>query len=299
MRGDPWNHRRSFETEVKNRRLVPIDLGKIPVSVVLIGNSNSGKSTTTGHLVYKLVGIEDESTMERLNKLKYAWIVDKLKVERERGITIDANFFLVVDSTLGSFEDGISKDGQTREHALIANVLGVSQMICCINKVDGCYRSSIFQGDNLIQSSTNLGWYNEPTLLDDIEHINVPKRTLDKLLRVPIHNVYHIGKLRTIATGRMETGVVKAGFIITFGPSMITARVGSLQMHQRPIFEASSGNFVDVKVNNVSPKDIRRGDVVSDSVDAPMPIASFTEQICVVNHPGRICIVFWNSTFYK
>ncbi|GJZ76791.1 elongation factor 1-alpha [Tanacetum coccineum] len=92
MRGDPWNHRRSFETEVKNRRLVPIDLGKIPVSVVLIGNSNSGKSTTTGHLVYKLVGIEDESTMERLNKLKYAWIVDKLKVERERGITIDANF---------------------------------------------------------------------------------------------------------------------------------------------------------------------------------------------------------------
>jgi elongation factor 1-alpha len=42
---------------------------------------------------------------------------------------------LIIDSTTGGFEAGISKDGQTREHALLAFTLGVRQMICCCNKV--------------------------------------------------------------------------------------------------------------------------------------------------------------------
>jgi elongation factor 1-alpha len=42
---------------------------------------------------------------------------------------------LIIDSTTGGFEAGISKDGQTREHALLAFTLGVKQMICCCNKV--------------------------------------------------------------------------------------------------------------------------------------------------------------------
>ena len=43
---------------------------------------------------------------------------------------------LIIDSTTGGFEAGISKDGQTREHALLAFTLGVKQMICCCNKVN-------------------------------------------------------------------------------------------------------------------------------------------------------------------
>ena len=46
---------------------------------------------------------------------------------------------LIIDSTTGGFEAGISKDGQTREHALLAFTLGVKQMICCCNKVSGSY----------------------------------------------------------------------------------------------------------------------------------------------------------------
>jgi elongation factor 1-alpha len=63
------------------------------------GNSHvdSGKSTTTGHLIYKCGGI-DKRTIEKFEKeaaelgkgsFKYAWVLDKLKAERERGITID------------------------------------------------------------------------------------------------------------------------------------------------------------------------------------------------------------------
>ncbi|RQW15405.1 hypothetical protein EHS17_15995, partial [Rhodobacteraceae bacterium CH30] len=70
---------------------------KIHISIVVIGHVDSGKSTTTGHLIYKLGGI-DKRVIERFEKeaaemnkrsFKYAWVLDKLKAERERGITID------------------------------------------------------------------------------------------------------------------------------------------------------------------------------------------------------------------
>merc|ERR1712098_830516 len=67
------------------------------INVVVIGHVDSGKSTTTGHLIYKCGGI-DKRTIEKFEKeaaelgkgsFKYAWVLDKLKAERERGITID------------------------------------------------------------------------------------------------------------------------------------------------------------------------------------------------------------------
>ncbi|RHN75271.1 Elongation factor 1-alpha [Medicago truncatula] len=70
---------------------------KVHINIVFIGHVNSGKSTTAGHLIYKLGGIE-KSAIEALGKeaaemkkrsFKYAWVLDKLNAERERGITID------------------------------------------------------------------------------------------------------------------------------------------------------------------------------------------------------------------
>merc|ERR1712038_1052322 len=105
------------------------------------------------------------------SSFKYAWVLDKLKAERERGITIDIALWkfettkyyftiidapghrdfiknmitgtsqadvaiLVIASGVGEFEAGYAKTGQTREHALLAFTLGVRQMICLINKMD-------------------------------------------------------------------------------------------------------------------------------------------------------------------
>merc|ERR1712127_935717 len=67
------------------------------LNLVVIGHVDSGKSTSTGHLIYKCGGI-DSRTIEKFEKeaeemgkgtFKYAWVLDKLKAERERGITID------------------------------------------------------------------------------------------------------------------------------------------------------------------------------------------------------------------
>merc|ERR1712130_607131 len=149
------------------------DMGKEKghINIVVIGHVDSGKSTTTGHLIYKCGGI-DKRTIEKFEKeaqemgkgsFKYAWVLDKLKAERERGITIDIalwkfetkNFFvtiidapghrdfiknmitgtsqadcavLIAAAGVGEFEAGISKNGQTREHALLAFTLGVKQL---------------------------------------------------------------------------------------------------------------------------------------------------------------------------
>ncbi|TPP55165.1 Elongation factor Tu GTP binding domain family protein [Leishmania donovani] len=114
---------------------------KVHMNLVVVGHVDAGKSTATGHLIYKCGGI-DKRTIEKFEKeaaeigkasFKYAWVLDKLKAERERGITIDIALWkfespksnmitgtsqadaaiLMIDSTHGGFEAGISKDGQT------------------------------------------------------------------------------------------------------------------------------------------------------------------------------------------
>jgi translation elongation factor EF-1alpha len=89
----------SKEGQTREHALLAFTMGKekVHVSLVVIGHVDSGKSTSTGHLIYKCGGI-DKRTIEKFEKeaeemgkasFKYAWVLDKLKAERERGITID------------------------------------------------------------------------------------------------------------------------------------------------------------------------------------------------------------------
>ncbi|KAH6766239.1 GTP binding Elongation factor Tu family protein [Perilla frutescens var. hirtella] len=220
---------------------------------------------------------------------KYAWVLDKLKAKRERGITIDIALWkfettkyyctvidapghrdfiknmitgtsqadcavLIIDSTTGGFEAGISKDGQTREHALLAFTLGVKQMICCCNKMDAA-----------TPNTPRLGSY-PPRGTRQYSEL---KRPSDKPLRLPLQDVYKIGGIGTVPVGRVETGVIKPGMVVTFGPTGLTTEVKSVEMHHEALPEALPGDNVRFNVKNVVVKDLKRGFVASNSKDDP------------------------------
>ena len=347
---------------------------KSHINVVVIGHVDSGKSTTTGHLIFKCGGI-DKRTIEKFEKeaselgkgsFKYAWVLDKLKAERERGITIDIALWkfetpkymvtvidapghrdfiknmitgtsqadcaiLIIAGGVGEFEAGISKDGQTREHALLAYTLGVKQLIVAVNKMDSVkWDESRFteiiketsnfikkvgynpktvpfvpisgwNGDNMIEVTTNAPWYKGweketksgtvkgKTLLEAIDAIEQPSRPTDKPLRLPLQDVYKIGGIGTVPVGRVETGIIKPGMVVTFAPAGVTTEVKSVEMHHEQLEQGVPGDNVGFNVKNVSVKEIRRGNVCGDSKnDPPKAAESFNATVIVLNHPGQI-----------
>ena len=300
----------------------------------------------------------DKKKKKKIGKssFKYAWVLDKLKAERERGITIDIALWkfespksvltiidapghrdfiknmitgtsqadaaiLVIDSTAGGFEAGYAKEGQTREHALLAFTLGVKQMIVACNKMDAesvkysedryneikkelsGYLKKVgyniekvrfvpisgWAGDNMIEKSTNMGWYKGPTLLEALDLLDPPVRPVEKPLRLPLQDVYKIGGIGTVPVGRVETGIMKPGDVVTFAPANVSTEVKSIEMHHESIPEAVPGDNVGFNVKNLSVKDIRRGFVCSNSKNDPAKEAeNFLAQVIVLNHPGQI-----------
>lgn len=334
------------------------------LNLVVVGHVDHGKSTTVGHLLYKL-GIVDARTIEEYAKesekigagdtFKFAWVLDRLKEERERGITIDLAFqkfetkkyfftlidapghkdfvknmitgaseadaaLLVVSAKPGETEAGLSEGGQTREHAFLLKTLGVNQVIVAINKMDATtppydkkrfeeVKASVqkllklvgykveeipvipisgFKGDNLIERSSNMPWYDGPTLLEAFDMLKVPPKPIDKPLRIPIQDVYSITGVGTVPVGRVETGVLKVGDRVVIMPSGVTGEVKSIETHHTPIQKAEPGDNIGFNIRGVAKQDIRRGDVVGHPDSPPTVAKEFIAQIIVVYHPTAI-----------
>jgi len=131
--------------------------------------------------------------------------------------------------------------------------------------------------------------YKGITLLECLDTVRPPKRPLDKPLRLPLQDVYKIGGVGTVPVGRVETGLIKPGMVVTFAPSGITTEVRSVEMHHEQLEQAGPGDNVGFNVKNVSVKDIKRGFVAGDSKnDPPHQAATFDAQVIVMNHPGSI-----------
>ncbi|MCD6092883.1 MAG: translation elongation factor EF-1 subunit alpha [Candidatus Aenigmarchaeota archaeon] len=324
------------------------------LNLVTIGHIDHGKSTLVGRMLFDSGAIRED----QLRKLKeiakekgketfeFAFVMDIAKEERERGVTIDIMhrrfdtkkyYFTIIDCpghrdfvknmiTGTSEADGAvlvvsAKEGvqeQTKEHAYLAKVLGVPQMIVAINKMDTVnydekrfkevkqevekllsgigYKVgdmqfvpvSAYNGDNVVKKSDKMPWYNGPTIMDALDMFNVPERPIDKPLRLPVQDVYSITGVGTVPVGRVETGTLKKGDKVVFMPSNVTGEVKSIEMHHEEYQEAKPGDNIGFNVRGVNKDQIKRGDVVSKPETAPKPVKEFTAQIIVLNHPSVI-----------
>jgi len=327
------------------------------LNIVFIGHVDHGKSTTVGRLLLDTGYIRQEeidkfrAEAEAKGKatFEFAWVMDDLKEERERGVTIDIAhrrfdtqkyYFTIIDApghrdfvknmiTGTSQADGAvlvcsAADGvqdQTREHVYLSKTLGITQLICAINKMDRqevqfkeakfnevkdeltkLLKSvgfkvdtqvvfvpiSAFKDDNINKPSPNMPWFKGPTLLQALDNLVVPAKPTDKPLRLPIQDVYTITGIGTVPVGRVETGKLKVGEKIIFMPGGKTGEVKSIEMHHEAVQEAQPGDNVGFNVRGIDKNDIRRGEVAGPVSNPPTVVESFTAKIQVLNHPSVI-----------
>merc|ERR1739848_312415 len=169
-----------------------------------------------------------------------------------------------------------------------------------------------WHGDNMLEKSEKMTWwvsgygegkkekgwsketkeegkFSGKTMFEALDSIIPPSRPTDKPLRLPLQDVYKIGGIGTVPVGRVETGVIKPGMVVTFAPANVTTEVKSVEMHHESLPEALPGDNVGFNVKNVSVKEIRRGNVASDSKNDPAKeCKNFIAQVIIMEHPGQI-----------
>jgi elongation factor 1-alpha len=324
------------------------------MNLITVGHVDHGKSTLVGRMLFDSGAITPEE-MRKLKELtkelkketfEFAYVMDKLKEERARGLTIDIMhrrfdtqkyYFTVIDApghrdfiknmiTGASQADAAllvcsAKEGvqeQTKEHVFLIKVLGVTQIVAAINKMDsvnyeeakynetkenlskllksvGYDTSKIlfvptsgYVGDNVFKKSENMAWYTGPTLFGAFDTLQLPAKPIDKALRLPVQDVYTITGIGTVPVGRIETGVMKVGDKVVFEPSGVSGEVKSIEMHHEQVQKAEPGDNVGFSVRGVNKTDIKRGDVLGLAGKEPTVAKEFTCQIVVLHHPNVI-----------
>ncbi|MFH0954901.1 MAG: translation elongation factor EF-1 subunit alpha [Candidatus Micrarchaeota archaeon] len=326
------------------------------LNLIFIGHVDHGKSTTVGRLLYDTGALseqeyrklKEEADSRGKGSFAFAYAMDRLKEERERGVTIDVaykkfegkkNMFTIIDApghkdfvknmiTGTSQADAAvlvvaAKEGiqpQTKEHAFLAQVMGLKQLIVAVNKMDEVnyteakfnetkeamtkllqgvgYKMdmvkfipiSAFLGDNVAKKSEKLGWFKGPTLVDACDELIAPKMPTDLPLRLPIQDVYSIKGVGVVPVGRIETGVLRPGDKIIIMPSGKTGEVKTVEMHHEQLQKGMPGDNVGFNLRGIEKQDISRGMVMGPADNPPSVAAEFEAQIVVLNHPSAIAV---------
>ena len=326
------------------------------VNLVFIGHVDHGKSTLVGRLLYDTGALSEqdyrklqaEAEAKGKGTFAFAYVMDNLKEERERGVTIDVaykkftgkkNEFTIIDApghkdfvknmiTGTSQADAAvlvvaAKEGvmpQTKEHAFLAQVMGLKQIIIGVNKMDEVnydeakfkeiedsvkklltgmgYKEenftiipiSAWEGDNVAKKSEKMGWYTGPVLVEKLDTIVPPTPPTDKPLRLPVQDVYNIKGVGCVPVGRVETGIVKPGDKIVVMPSGVSGEVKSVEAHHEQLPQAIPGDNVGFNVRGLSKTDVRRGDVIGHPDNPPTVAKEFEARIVVLNHPTAISV---------
>jgi len=181
---------------------------------------------------------------------------------------------------------------QTREHILLARQVGVPKLVVFMNKVDLVDDPELldlvemeirdllsfygFDGDNtpVIRGSALGGLNMEPTwvekvmeLMDAVDtYIPLPVRAVDKDFLMPVEDVFSITGRGTVATGRIETGVINSGDpvdIIGMGAEKLKSVVTGVEMFRKILDRGEAGDNVGLLLRGIDKDAIRRGMVIA------------------------------------
>ncbi|KAI4817451.1 hypothetical protein KUCAC02_010852 [Chaenocephalus aceratus] len=268
---------------------------KFHINIVVIGHVDSGKSTTTGHLIYKCGGI-DKRTIEKFEKeaaemgkgsFKYAWVLDKTEgradfiknmitgtSQADCAVLIVAGRCSSLESTRWTSTEPPYSQARfeeiAKEVSITSRKIGFNPATVAFVPISG------WPEDNMIKPSENITWFKGwkierkevnisecgTTLLEAFDAIQPPSRPTASPSVCPCRTSTKLVVLELCPWAGYETGILKPGLIVTFAPVMITTEVKSVEMHHESLTEQRTIH--------------------------PRELDNFTAQVIILNHPGQI-----------
>ena len=326
-----------------------------PLRFATAGSVDDGKSTLIGRLLYesKLVFSDHLAALEadsakvgtQGGDLDFALLVDGLAAEREQGITIDVAYrffstekrkFIVADTpgheqytrnmvTGASTADVAvilidARQGvltQTRRHSFLVSLLGITQVVVAINKLDivgysqetfeairADYQAfadgiglkevtfipmSALRGDNILERSPNTPWYSGPALMEYLENVQIEDEQSSAPFRMPVQWVNRPNLDFRGFSGLIVGGSIAAGDRVRVLPSGRTSTVASIATYDGELDRAVAGQSVTLTLADEI--DVSRGDVLAAADDPPGVGDQFEADLVWMSeeplHPGR------------
>ncbi|MFX0050715.1 MAG: GTP-binding protein [Candidatus Hodarchaeota archaeon] len=319
---------------------------KPTISLIWIGHVDHGKSTTLGHLLYQIGAIDprimeklkEEAVQHQMESWKWAYILDTLPEEKQRGITSDIAFYtfetekrnfmlidapghrdfvknmirgaaqadacvLVVSAVPNDLKSGLKiggyqdPGGQTREHAILASVLGIQQLIVAINKLDSVdFREDRFYqavdlikkllkeiqspwakkldlipfipisgllGDNLALPSENLKWYSGPTLIEALNSLEGVVHEEKKGMRFVTYDLDERHGFGTLLVGKVISSALKTRDEIKILPLGIKTDVKEIWIQDAKVSTLKAGEHGSILLRNIDKDNIEEGVVLA------------------------------------
>jgi sulfate adenylyltransferase large subunit len=307
------------------------------VRFVTVGSVDDGKSTLIGRVLHdtnmvyddQLAAVKKASRARGEEDIDFSLFTDGLIAEREQGITIDVAYryfstetrkFIIADTpgheqytrnmaTGASTADiavilldarlGILP--QSRRHAAIASLLGISQLLVAVNKMDLVdYDERVFReleigfraflsnlkfdgasfvpvsakrGDNVVAKSERTPWYAGPTLLDLLQTLPVRRAREDQPFRFPVQTVLRPNLDYRGFAGWVARGVVRAGDDVVVLPSGRTTKVAGIDTFEGSVTHAAAPTSVTLRL--ADEVDVSRGEMIAPAGSPPTASIDF------------------------
>ncbi|UYW01259.1 GTP-binding protein [Flavobacterium agricola] len=210
---------------------------------------------------------------------------------------------LLVDARTGISE-------QTKRHAFIASMLKIPQVVVAVNKLDlvdfdeAIYRNieaefqelskklnlnqvtfipiSALNGDNIVDASAKMPWYNGPTLLSFLETVNIQEHVNLEASRFPVQYIIRpqtteLHDYRGYA-GKITSGIFKKGDKIKVYPSEIEATIATIEVNLKEVNEAFAPQSAVIQLDKDI--DISRGDLLVNLNQLPQFSNELEVQVC-------------------